>query len=533
MKDITYIDCYAMIGKRGPKDEQLFWKTETLIEEMDHCEIHGAVVVHGLSREYDPLYGNKSLMQELKKSDRLIGCWSAIPHHCGDFPKPKEFIKMMNDNNIKCVTLYPKSHLYGFNMLHCGELLKEFAQNDIPVFLACGGADVYAQATFAEVDEVCTALPDLKLVLLSTNWGQPRHMIPLMQKHQNTYIEFSSFQANRAIEWFTGQFGDDRFLFGTEFPEKSPGAAKSFIDYSEISMATRKKIAGQNLAKLLKIKEMPAQYKSREDDAILKLAKEGKPLTDILVIDSHAHMGHNEGNGVGYIPQIQSSISGIINRNKLIGIDKICISSWLAIWADYDAGNEVVYDAMRQFPDQVIGYASFNPDYVTDWEMEIKKIHDTYKFKGLKPYKPRSLQPYNDKRYNKWYEYANRNHLFSLNHPVDNFKNEIFEVSGRYQNMTFILAHSGWCYKAAREHIEIAKERPNAILEITMTAVTYGILEYIAKEIGTDRILFGTDQPMRDPIPQFGWVAYAHFTEEEKRKILGLNMKKVLDKCKI
>jgi predicted TIM-barrel fold metal-dependent hydrolase len=99
--------------------------------------------------------------------------------------------------------------------------------------------------------------------------------------------------------------------------------------------------------------------------------------------------------------------------------------------------------------------------------------------------------------------------------------------------MTFLLAHSGMTYKAAKEHVEIAKERPNAILEITYTAVTYGSIEYMVKELGADRVVFGTDQPMRDPIPQFGWVAYSHLSGEEKKKILGLNMQKIINRCKI
>jgi predicted TIM-barrel fold metal-dependent hydrolase len=534
MKDVTYIDCYASVGRRGPKDEQAFWRTETLIEEMEFCEIQGALITHAISREYDPLYGNKVLIQELKKSDRLIGCWSAMPHHCGDFPKPKEFIRMMKDNNIRCAAMYPKNHLYNFNLMQCGELLSEFTQNEIPVLIPCGMWENYVQTNLKEVDEICTAFPELKLILLGIRWEQPRQLIPMMQKHKNIYFEFSNFQVNRGIEWFTDLFGNERFLFGTDFPEKSPGAAKSYLDYSEISMETRKKIAGQNIAKLLKLAKVPSHFNStKHDDEVLKLVKEGKPLDNILVIDSHAHMSHEGGNGVGYMPQKQSHISGIINRNKLMGIDKICISSWLAIGVDYEEGNKIVLDAIKQFPDQVIGYAALDPNYITDWDEEIRRVHEEYKFKGLKPYKPKTMTPYNSPKYNKWYQYANERNLFCLNHPVDNFKNEMLDAAGKYQNMSFLLAHSGWCWRAAREHVEIAKERSNTFLEITYTAVTYGSIEYMVKEVGAEKVLFGTDQPMRDPIPQFGWVAYSHLTGEEKKKILGLNMQKIIDRCKI
>jgi len=36
---------------------------------------------------------------------------------------------------------------------------------------------------------------------------------------------------------------------------------------------------------------------------------------------------------------------------------------------------------------------------------------------------------------------------------------------------------------------------------------------------------------MRDPAPQVGWVIYANLTFEEKKKILGENMQKILKRA--
>jgi predicted TIM-barrel fold metal-dependent hydrolase len=51
-------------------------------------------------------------------------------------------------------------------------------------------------------------------------------------------------------------------------------------------------------------------------------------------------------------------------------------------------------------------------------------------------------------------------------------------------------------------------------------------------EVGSEKVIFGTDAPMRDPISQFGWVVYSRISEEGKRKILGLNMQRILDRCR-
>ena len=81
-----YLDCYAMVGKKGPKDVETPYETEVLLEEMEWCGIQGALIAHSTAKEYDPIYGNRMLLQELKKSRRLYGVWTVMPHHTREFP---------------------------------------------------------------------------------------------------------------------------------------------------------------------------------------------------------------------------------------------------------------------------------------------------------------------------------------------------------------------------------------------------------------------------------------------------------------
>ena len=67
--DRTYIDCFAMIGKKGPKDVEAQYETEVLLEEMEWCGIHGALIAHSTAKEYDPVYGNRMLAWDLANPD--------------------------------------------------------------------------------------------------------------------------------------------------------------------------------------------------------------------------------------------------------------------------------------------------------------------------------------------------------------------------------------------------------------------------------------------------------------------------------
>ena len=148
--------------------------------------------------------------------------------------------------------------------------------------------------------------------------------------------------------------------------------------------------------------------------------------------------------------------------------------------------------------------------------------------KGMKPYNPRQGLPYNDPLYRPWWEYGNEHHLFAKMHPSEDFINEMHDLATRYPNVNFLLAHSGWTWKHCRQHVALAKAYPNCFCEITFTSVTNGTIEWMVEQVGSERVLYGSDAPMRDPFPQFGWVVHADISEEDKRNIIGRNMEKII-----
>jgi predicted TIM-barrel fold metal-dependent hydrolase len=539
MSGRKYIDCYAMVGRRGPKDVETPYETEVLLEEMEWCGIHGALIAHWTAKEYDPSFGNKMLVRELNKSPRLYGVWTVMPSHTGEFPKPKDCVKEMSDNGIRAAKLYPRSHHYWFNEDMCGELLDEFERNEILVLVEGGymyNPDILEKSNevlLAELDVILTNHPELRVILQGARWDATRYLHTLMSKHRNLYIEFSNHQGNRALEVFSDWFGAERLLFGTGALDKSPGAAKAFIDYCTLSDGQKDLIAGKNLARLMKIDKLPDEYPpSRTLDPVLGNAKQGKPLDDMLVIDSHAHISHDDAIGVGFMHQPFSDAKSMFERAKLMGIDKLCVSSWLGIWVDFEEGNNIVRSAMQRYPGFYHGYATLQPQYIKDWQPHLDKVYKEFRMEGIKPYHPRTDIPYNDSLWSPWFEYGDSINAYMLLHPSPNFTQEINDIAPKYPNMTLIIAHCGGSFATARQGIEAALEFSNVVLEITLTSVTYKVIEFMVDHVGADRILFGTDQPMRDPIPQFGWVAYSHCSYEEKKLIFGENMKRIIDRVK-
>lgn len=539
MPERIYIDSNAMVGRKGPKDVETPVATEDLLEEMAWCGIHGALIGHWLGKEYDPTYGNRKLLRELAKSPRLYGVWSVMPHHTGEMPPPRELIDDMRAHDVRAAKMYPRSHRYFFNRDVCGDLLGALEEEDILLIVEGGGMyapdifDAANQVLLAELDDMLRSFPRLKVLLQNSRWDASRYLHTLMQKHPNLFLEFSNHQGNRALEVFTGWFGAERLLFGTGALDKSPGAAKAFVDYCTLPEEQKQLIAGGNLARLLKLETLPPSYRAKTiRDPLLAAAREGKPLKDTLVIDAHAHISHDDAVGVGFMYQPYSDAAGMVERAQLMGMSQMHISSWVGIWADYEDGNTIVYNAMKRYPRFYRGYATLQPQYVKDWKREIAKVHGRYRMGGLKPYNPRTDIPYNSPLWAPWFDYGNRHRCYILLHQSPNFEAELMDLVPRYPEMSIILAHQGASFAQARKGIEVALKFPNVFLEITLTSVTYRVIEFLVRHVGAERVLFGTDQPMRDPLPQFGWMAYAHCTPDEKRKMFGLNMKKIAQRVR-
>ncbi len=529
--ELFFFDCHVWVGPCGPKDARQRYRVDELLAEMRHCRIHAALVTENLAREYDPMFGNRRLMQELADSDRLFPCWVVIPHWSGEAPPPDDLVEQMRLNGVRAACIRP----FGNDMLPEVEfwagLLATLRDAEIPILVDLAGAPA---EKFPFLNTICSDFRGLAIVARGLTWSETRRTEYLLGKTDNLHVELSSYQVNRVLERYCARFGAHRLLFGSNALRQSPGAARSLIDYSQIDDDQRRLIAGGNLTRLLKIDVRPPDYEQAgDDDSILACARAGQPVNHALVIDAHAHIGHDEGMGVGYVAMGDGDIDHMIERNRLIGIDKMCCSSWLGIWADVAGGNALTASAVDRYPEHVIGLECVNPQYTDDSTATIREWHEHHGFLGIKPYGPRIDIKYTDRVLAPWYEYADENGLFVLLHAHYSFVEDVDKLSEQYPNANWLLAHSGGSWQAARERTPLATERPNVFLELTFTPVLLGVIEYLVEAVGVEKVIFGTDAPMRDPIPQFGWVAYAHLEVDQKCRILGHNMQRILQRCQI
>ena len=96
-----------------------------------------------------------------------------------------------------------------------------------------------------------------------------------------------------------------------------------------------------------------------------------------------------------------------------------------------------------------------------------------------------------------------------------------------------MLAHigTGWGVAVGEwlDAIEMAKTHPNVYLETCTSITSYGQIEMAVKELGPERIVFGTDSPLLDPSVMKAKITGADIPTEARQHILGPNMARLLN----
>jgi hypothetical protein len=130
------------------------------------------------------------------------------------------------------------------------------------------------------------------------------------------------------------------------------------------------------------------------------------------------------------------------------------------------------------------------------------------------------------------YAFAAKRKLLVLSHTwVDGDPHgnvDLFaEVAKDHPEISWLMGHSGGPF-GSRRAVELALKTPNIHLDITLSMCPARQIEYFVGEVGSARVLFGTDNPFIDPRPQIGRVGLAEISRPDKIAIFGANARRLL-----
>jgi predicted TIM-barrel fold metal-dependent hydrolase len=524
--DTLYFDGYTRIGPWYQKHSQHPWSLDHLLAELDHCSISGALVSCRESVGYDAMLGNRRLCKTLEPYDHLFPLWNVHPHWTGECPAPRDLLKQMADHDVRAVVVHPTTN--GWHPLSQTSMPLWEAMQDQQVLVVVDGR---TELKSDKLEELLLRFKQLPVLLRNVYWSQQREVIPLLLNHRQLHIGFDAFQVHYGLEWLLARGCEDQLVFLSNAPEMSAGAHRMYVDYVDASPQVRAKIAGGNLVRLLKGQAPPRLRVNRQEDFIMTEARAGKPLSP-LVLDAHAHMLDEGLDGAGgAFPMFNGGPRGVRDMARRMGVDGMGIMSWNGIMVyDPPGGNRCVKAAIDACPDFYWGLGTFDVvhDSPQEQRRQMEELFADPRFLGLKPYIHFGIH-YDDPRYETWWKFGSERGLYAGIHPNRGDYSELDVLCSRYPDMTFVGYHCGGSYAAADAAIRVAARHRNFLAEITLTPVCGGIIDYLVESCGADRVIYGSDLPMRDPRQQLGWVVFSRLSVEDKLKVLGQNTRRLID----
>ena len=529
MPEFSYFDCNATYGPHPGKHREARWTLPHLIEDLDLAGIAGALVQHEQALHGDPVRANRTLIEDIgPHRDRLFPCWLALPGGHG-FPDAAAFVREMKAHDVRAVRIEAERFGIPPDERIWGNLRDALAAEGILVILTIDRERNNLDPT----DRLLGIFRETKTILAGHCWQHWRAIEHFMTVYPDLHTEFSTFQANRAVEYFAGRFGAERCLFGTGLMTKAPGAARGFLDWSLLPADQVARIASGNLKRLLRgAGPTAAPRPTQWEDSLTGVERAGRPLP-CEIWDNHCHILH-DGSALpgGGLVFHKGDADGMIEIARRVGITKTAIMSWEGpAGFDTDLGNDTVERAVARYPDEFIGLSTINPEHQTDEEIAavIEKYHVKLRFPGLKTLIAGQNINYDDPLLRTWYEFGDRHRLYAVIDPISRQDSAMIANMVRlYPNLRISLDHCGQSWPYAKWAVEMVNRYPTVDAQLTYTNVTNGVIEYLVERCGADRVMFGTDTPMRDPRPQVSWLVFTRLREDQKRLVFGENFKRVL-----
>jgi len=239
---------------------------EQMIEGMDKAGVAKAVLcsINMETMAMDGLEGYKVPNQLIANAvnqypDRFIG-FACVDPHKGYLATEELELAVHRLGLVGLGELLPSNiELYPNDKLMY-PLYEKAVELEIPVILHTGqifdpGTKLkYSNPIFA--DDVARDFPSLKLVISHFGWPWMEEAIAVVQRNTNVYFDISGwaprYLPKLLIDYMDGPLSD-KALFGTDFPLISFERAVSELNALPLRESTKKKVLGENAARLLNL----------------------------------------------------------------------------------------------------------------------------------------------------------------------------------------------------------------------------------------------------------------------------------------
>ena len=248
------------------------------------------------------------------------------------------------------------------------------------------------------------------------------------------------------------------------------------------------------------------------------------------VWDLHCHLSGVPGDTP------PARLENLLRYADRMGIARLCVFMGMN-WTyeptpdDFRRQNDEVLEAIRRFPERALGFVYLNPKHPRESLDELNRCVADGPMVGVKLWVAEHcdnalLDPLVRRAAElKALIFQHTWMKITGNLPGESTPMDLARLAARHPEASFVCGHSGGDWevglRAIRPHRNIATDLGGG-------DPTAGFAEMAVRELGADRVLYGSDAGGRSFASQLGKVLGARLPEHDRRRVLGGNLRRLL-----
>lgn len=248
--------------------------------------------------------------------------------------------------------------------------------------------------------------------------------------------------------------------------------------------------------------------------------------------DVHSHLGSLPGD----TPEERMAV--LVRHMDRLGIERLILSQGYEEYVSHATPDQIriendrVMRAVRRFPDRAYGSLYLNPE---DVDFSLKEFNRCIRdgpmvsigeiqtdvlcsSPALDPIVERAIAMNVPILQHTWMK-AGRNE------PGESTPYDVVELAKRHPNAKIICGHTGGNWELG---IRIIRATKNVYADLAGSDPTSGFTEMAVRELGAERVIYGSDVGGRSFASQVAKVVGAEISDDDKKLILGGNMRRLL-----
>ncbi|MBP6783326.1 MAG: amidohydrolase family protein [Verrucomicrobiales bacterium] len=249
-----------------------------------------------------------------------------------------------------------------------------------------------------------------------------------------------------------------------------------------------------------------------------------------MIWDLHCHLSGVSGTTPG---ERMAQLIAIADR---MGIERLCVYMGMKWSQDPDPDdlrrqNDEVLQAITRFPERTFGFVYLNPKHLDVSLAELERCVAKGPMVGVKLWVAKhcnapELDPIIERAaelkavifQHTWFKVG-------ANYPGESTPDDFVQLAERHPAVPFICGHTGGDWERG---IRAIRHLSSVYADLAGSDPVAGFTEMAVRELGAERVIYGSDAGGRSFASQLGKVYGANIPETARKLILGENLKRLM-----